>query len=79
MSDLKIRLTPSIAAALWEEAKKLEVGLRFEIDPNQIEPVRALLYAARKDSNDPELQNFSVITGPDTKEVWLVRKSAEVP
>lgn len=75
----KIKLTEEVAVALWRQALELELGLKFPIDPRDVERVKALMYTARRDAADDALDVLMLCVGPDAKEILLVKKSVEAP
>ena len=78
MSDV---LTPSRALSLWREAAQEEVGLRIPIAQKDIDKVKPMMYAARKEviDQEPELGSLMLCVAPGAEEIWLVKKTVEAP
>lgn len=75
MSDLV--LTPEVALALWRTALENELGVKVPINQKDIEKVRKTMYDARK--GHTELEELRLITAPGGTEVWIMKKTTELP
>jgi hypothetical protein len=65
---------------LWTRVLDLEIGLRFTVSGMPRESFRNLLYEARKQSNDPRLQDLIMFlpAGGHEHEIWICKKSVEL-
>jgi len=61
---------------LLYEALRAEVGIKVSVISPSVELFRAKLYAARKDSNDPDLDQLAFWISPlDPNVVWIGKKN----
>lgn len=79
MSEPTIVLTEAIALELWQVAATQELGLKIPIALADLEKVRAMLWRVRQQSGDPALEELKLITAPGGTEVWILKKTAELP
>lgn len=74
-----IELTSTTALAYWRRAAKEELGVRFEIKQTDLDKIKAMCYKARKEANDPKLENLVLVVAPGGTEIWMVKKTTELP
>lgn len=72
-------MTPDIAKALWYRALENEIGIAIEIMPEDRKRITVVLYTARQDAKDPELEKL-IMVNPSKypNDIWLVRKAVEL-
>lgn len=59
----------------WYKAIQAPLGVIVHVDEGTFEQARQKLYAARKDSLDPELDKISICQSPtNANDLWLVKK-----
>jgi hypothetical protein len=74
--SLRDTCTSILYRALHEE----EIGLRVEINQKDKPHFLNEFYAARKDMADPELDKLIILQpGPFPNELWIAKKSVELP
>lgn len=64
---------PAVNLTLWYEALGSPLGIIIETD----DPVkaRARLYAFRKEANDPDLEQISILPSPtNPSHLWLIKR-----
>lgn len=54
----KVIFTSKLALQLWEQALEAEYGLVIEIDPADLDLIKQIMYKARKDSGNEELDRL---------------------
>lgn len=62
--------------ALWHRALEADIGVGVKTDDRRW--LQNVLYEARKEANDPRLEGLVVMIPPDTTEVWICHKTAEL-
>ena len=63
-----------IGLELWRTALQQEIGIRFAIQLKDLEKLKNLLYAARKNAPDrEELSELMLCVAPGGKELWIVK------
>lgn len=72
-------LTPQSALKFWREALKHELGIKLPISQPDLDKVKATMYAARKAAADPALEELRLIVAPGGTEVWIMKKTTELP
>lgn len=65
-------------APLWDRAKAEEIGIAIDIAPDDRVNFINTLYEYRKNSGDPELQEF-IVCCPKPDLIYIVRKTVELP
>lgn len=73
-------LGPSTALRLWRAALLEEIGLRFAVNPDDVQRIRPEMYKARQEviDREPELGELQLLMAPGLTEMWIVRKSVEL-
>lgn len=71
------KLTPTLCLALWRKACEYEIGIAIPV--SDIDLARPMMYTARKEANEPELDAFMLCVPSTQDELWLVRKTVELP
>lgn len=69
-------LPEATLSALWNRASAAEIGIG--IKTNEPKQLRNMLYILRTKVKDPEWEKL-IIFMPANGEVWLVKKTAELP
>lgn len=62
--------------SLWRRAAKAKYGIAISTDDRTL--LRQQLYRVRAEAGDEALQEIAMMMSRDGKEVWLVRKGADV-
>lgn len=60
-------------------ALKHELGIKLPISQPDLDKVKATMYAARKHADDPALEALRLIVAPGGTEVWIMKKTTELP
>ena len=63
---------------LWERALDEEIGIAFSVSGCTNEYFRNELYAARKASKNPALDDL-IMFMPNNGEIWICKKAVEMP
>lgn len=74
-------MTPEIALALWRRALTEEFGLAIPLlNPStaMLRKAQKIMYDARKQAKDPELERLMLVLPNGGKEFWLVKKEVEL-
>lgn len=74
------RPAPATWLPLWERALEVEIGIAVPFEGVSREYFRNELYAARKTSSDPQLQELIMFlpSAPYEGEVWICKKEVEL-
>jgi len=78
MTDLPHLFSRELALACWKRATLSEHGIAIPVDPAYLDTIRVEMYRARREANDPEMEKFMLVQGPENREIWLVRKTVEI-
>lgn len=72
-------LTREAALALWDRAAAAEIGTAIVEKTNNKRALQNMLYAVRAETNDPKHANLVITLPADSDEVWIVKKTVEMP
>ena len=78
MSDEPILFTEELALSLWYKALASEIGVTFQISESP-ENIKMKMYKARRDINDPRINELTFHLNDDHKTVMIYHKGSEEP
>jgi len=71
-------LTPELALDLWYMAAQREFGIKFPIDPLDVEKATRAIYLARQDIRDKSLQALSLHVNDAGTVVYIYKNGVEL-
>jgi hypothetical protein len=70
-------LSPDLLISLWDRAKEAEIGIAITVE-GSVSSLSTQLHGVRKQLNEPELRQITVIMPEGGTQVWLVKKETEL-
>jgi hypothetical protein len=75
----EVHLNEITALNFWRQATEQELGIKIPIKQADIAKIKELMYRVRKEAEDPSLEDIALLVAPGGTEVWLMKKTTELP